>query len=85
MHYDSPMTTQEKPQSAMCSCGQYIEWLPEAGKTESEYMHYVWAVRQDGTRSNLGYCPITLGLAGAMSAARGRLAGAQCEYQGARY
>lgn len=35
-----------------CTCGAVVEPF-----TEAEVDHFVWAVRMDGTRSNLGYCP----------------------------
>jgi hypothetical protein len=39
-----------------CSCGTQFEL-----NSPQEDDHYVWAVRTDGTRSNLGECPITQG------------------------
>ena len=39
-----------------CSCGTKLEL------DSPEYVdHFVWAVRTDQTRSNLGECPITQG------------------------
>jgi hypothetical protein len=39
-----------------CSCGTSFEL-----DSPEEVDHYVWAVRTDGSRSNLGECPITQG------------------------
>jgi hypothetical protein len=48
-----------------CSCGErFLLNSPE------EVDHYVWAVRTDQTRSNLGECPITQG---SVQAAKDRL------------
>lgn len=48
-----------------CPCGQPI---PDE---ESENSHFVFSVRPDGSRSNLGFCPVIRGMSGAVSRARG--------------
>lgn len=40
------------------------------GDDPRELAHYVWAIRYDGSRSNLGYCPVARGLARAHAEAR---------------
>jgi hypothetical protein len=47
-----------------CSCG--AEFVLDS---QEEIDHYVWAKRSDGSRSNLGYCPITEGIPTAMQKA----------------
>lgn len=39
-----------------CSCGQ--EFIPGS---QLEIDHFVWSLRPDGTRSNLGECPVKRG------------------------
>lgn len=39
-----------------CSCGE--KFIPGS---PAEVLHFVWAVRPDGTRSNLGECPVKRG------------------------
>jgi hypothetical protein len=40
-----------------CDCGFTVEL-----DGPSEVQHYVWAKRRDGSRSNLGHCPIRWGV-----------------------
>ena len=68
----------------VCDCGEPIiaDLAYSPGKTESEYNHHVWAVRSDGTRSNLGYCPRKLGMPEARRRARVALMSGRFEYHG---
>lgn len=53
-----------------CDCGEeFFLNSPE------EDAHYVWAMRRDGSRSNLGYCPVKHGMSVAISKARASLTG----------
>ena len=69
---------------AMCDCGEPIiaDLSRNPGATESEYNHFVWAVRSDGTRSNLGYCPRKLGMPEARRRARTAFMTGRFEYHG---
>lgn len=57
-----------KPDVQTCDCGIAIEL-----NRPSEDVHYVWAVRADGTRSNLGCCPFKSGFDDAARRAAGYL------------
>jgi hypothetical protein len=66
-----PTKPDELPEGwARCDCGHLVELY---GPSEDE--HYVWAVRADGTRSNLGYCPVKHGMGEAVKRARAALSG----------
>jgi hypothetical protein len=54
-----------------CDCGQEFHL-----DSPEEVYHYVWAVRSNGERSNLGYCPIKHGMGEAVRRARTTLSGA---------
>jgi hypothetical protein len=54
-----------------CDCGMEF-----ALDSPEEDRHYVWAVRSDGSRSMLGYCPIKHGMDEAVHRARTTLSGA---------
>ena len=48
-----------------CDCGQVVD---VDGPLEDA--HFVFGIRADGTRSNLGYCPVKSGMAAAIRKAR---------------
>jgi hypothetical protein len=54
----------------LCDCGAPID---VGGPLEDE--HFVFAARRDGSRSNLGYCPVKHGMSKAVSKARWALSG----------
>lgn len=45
-----------QPKRVYCSCGASFQL-----DSPEEERHFVWAIRADGTRSNLGECPIEQG------------------------
>jgi len=63
-----------------CSCGtEIVVWQ------KSEDDHYVWAVHQGGTRSNVGFCPEVNGLRAAKKMAGAYLTTFVCQWQGRNY
>lgn len=62
-----------------CRCGDYV------GTHGPEWdRHFVFALRNDGTPSNLGYCPALHGLDAAIARAREMAEGAGVLYRGQR-
>jgi hypothetical protein len=62
------MTTE--PREIRCDCGELIDI---DGPLEDA--HFVFAMRRNGERSNLGYCPVKRGMASAIREARNSLSG----------
>jgi hypothetical protein len=58
------------PKPVTCDCGAPVDI---DGPLEDE--HFVFAMRADRTRSNLGYCPVKHGMSMAVSKARAALSG----------
>lgn len=82
------MNTAENLKEYTCDCGDVL--ATDLSKSpgaigQPDENHFVWAVRSDGTRSNLGYCPWKQGMQTAMRKARTILMTGFCEYQGERY
>jgi hypothetical protein len=49
----------------VCDCGAEVPPF-----TPAEDEHYVFSVRRDGSRSNIGYCPVKWGMPVAIMKAR---------------
>lgn len=72
-----PLVPAREYTSAACDCGEPVDI---DGPLEDA--HFVFAVRHDGTRSNLGECPRTRGFLSALQRARETFGGNAASYGG---
>lgn len=64
-HLDRDCWCGERGAFIRCDCGEEMHL-----DSPEEVAHYVWAMRPDGTRSNLGNCPVEVGLDAAVAKTR---------------